>query len=214
MGIPKMKHNMNKFFFLLFSSTPVCHLFAQKIDYNHFDTRQASLVLFEKMNQFRDTITLTGYGKQLDSAWHDILPNNHQILQLTWSEQLYQTVAVQNASELVRQQKLFHVDREEWWKDKPNQAMFMDEVYPYKQKGFDLTLSENAGYTTHRFDTYQELATHLILCWEDSFWHRCAQRGVLVNTYFYEKGAKNRSIAAACVMYSEGVCYFLMEFVY
>jgi len=209
-----MKHNMIKSLILSISCTAICNLSAQKIDYNNFDTRQASLVLFEKMNQFRDTITLTGYGKLLDSAWHDILPNNHQILQFTWSETLYQTVAVQNASELVRQQKLFHVDREEWWNDMTNQAMFMDEVYPYKQKGFNLTLSENAGYTTHRFDTYQELAAHLILCWEDSYLHRCAQRGVLVNTYFYEKGAKNRSIAAACVMFSEGVCYFLMEFVY
>ena len=186
---------------------------SQKIDYAQFDTRRASLVLFEKINKFRDTITQTGYGKDLDSAW-PCLKNNHKILQLTWSEKLYYTVVLPNTLDNVKQKKLFHVDRTEWWMDKSNQALFMDEVYPTKNKGFRLTLSENGGYTTRKFETYQELADHMIMCWESSFMHKCAQRGLLKNSYFYEKGYESKTIAATCVICSEGICYFFVDFVY
>ncbi len=186
--------------------------FSQKIDYTHFDNRHASLVLFEKMNKFRDTITQTGYGKNLDSAWPCM--KNHKILQLTWSEKLYETVVLPNTLENVSQKKLFHVDRSDWWNNKTNQFSFLDEVYPTKNKGFRLTLTENGGYTTHKLETYQDLADHMIMCWESSYMHKCAQRGLLINTYFYQKGYERNTIAATCVIYSEGVCYFFIDFVY
>ena len=188
-------------------------IFSQKIDYNNFDTKHASLVLFKKLNEFRDTITETGYGKDLDIAW-PYLKNNHKLLQLAWSEKLYNTVVLPNTLENVKQKKLFHVDRSEWWKDKTNQFSFLDEVYPTKNKGFRLTLTENGGFSTYKFETYEELADHMIMCWESSYTHRCAQRGFLHNSYFYELGYESNTIAATCVMYSEGVVYFFVDFVY
>lgn len=188
-------------------------IFSQKIDYNNFDTKHASLVLFEKLNKFRDTITETGYGKDLDVAW-PCLKNNHKLLQLTWSEKLYNTVVLPNTLENVKQKKLFHVDRSKWWKDTTNQLSFLDEVYPTKNKGFRLTLTENGGFTTYKFETYEELADHMIMCWESSYMHRCAQRGFLHNSYFYDLGYESKTIAATCVMYSEGVVYFFVDFVY
>ena len=143
-----------------------------------------------------------------------MLVNNHQLMKLTWSETLYNTVVLPNTLENVKQKKLFHVDRSEWWKDDKNQFIFLDEVYPTNDKGFRLTLTENGGYTTYKFDTYEELADHMIMCWEDSYTHRCAQRGLLHNTFFLEKGYESNTIAATCVIYSEGVFYFFVDFVY
>ena len=187
--------------------------FSQKIDYNNFDSKHASKVLFNKLNAFRDTITKTGYGKDLEVAW-PMLVNNHQLMKLTWSETLYNTVVLPNTLENVKQKKLFHVDRSLWWDDKKNQFIFLDEVYPTNNKGFRLTLTENGGYTTYKFDTYEELADHMIMCWEDSYTHRCTQRGLLHNTFFLEKGYESNTIAATCVIYSEGVFYFFVDFVY
>lgn len=187
--------------------------FSQKIDHNNFDSKHASKVLFDKLNDFRDTITKTGYGKDLEVAW-PMLVNNHQLMKLTWSETLYNTVVLPNTLENVKQKKLFHVDRSLWWKDDKNQFIFLDEVYPTNDKGFRLTLTENGGYTTYKFDTYEELADHMIMCWEDSYAHRCAQRGLLHNTFFLEKGYESNTIAATCVIYSEGVFYFFVDFVY
>lgn len=188
-------------------------VYSQVIDYNNFDSKHASKVLFDKLNDFRDTITKTGYGKDLEVAW-PMLVNNHQLMKLTWSEKLYTTVSLPNTLENVKQKKLFHVDRSEWWKDDKNQNLFKDEVYPTKNKGFRLTLTENGGYTTYKFDTYEELADHMIMCWEDSYMHRCTQRGLLHNTFFLEKGYESNTIAATCVIYSEGVFYFFVNFVY
>ena len=61
------------------------------IDYNNFDTQIASTMLFEKLNDFRDTITVTGYGKPLIDAW-PILKNNRDLLKLKWSQKLYDTL--------------------------------------------------------------------------------------------------------------------------
>ncbi len=188
-------------------------IYAQKIDYSNFDSRHASLVLFQKLNEFRDTITQNGLGKSLDSSW-SFLKDNREMLQLKWSEQLYTTVVVPNTMENVKQKKLFHVDRSEWWSDKKNQFLFLDEVYPTKDKGFRLTLSENGGYSTYKFETYQQMADHMIMCWESSHSHRCAQRSILHNMYFYELGYKSNTIAATCVMYSDSVFYFFVDFVY
>jgi len=201
-----------KYFLLLLVF--ICSVsYSQVIDYNNFDSKHASQVLFTKLNQFRDTITQTGYGKDLEVAW-PMLVNHPELMKLTWSEKLYTTVVLPNTLENVKQKKLFHVDRSEWWKDDKNQNLFKDEVYPTKNKGFRLTLTENGGYTTYKFDTYEELADHMIMCWENSYTHRCTQRGLLHNTFFLEKGYESNTIAATCVIYSEGIFYFFVDFVY
>jgi hypothetical protein len=204
---------VSTFLYLVFLSSFNGLFYSQNIDYSNFDSRHASLVLFKKLNQFRDTITQNGLGKNLDSSW-SFLKDNREILQLKWSEQLYITVVLPNTMQNVEQKKLFHVDRSSWWADKKNQTLFLDEVYPTKNKGFHLTLSENGGYSTYKFETYEQMADHMIMCWESSFSHRCAQRSILHNMYFYELGYKSYTIAATCVMYSDGVFYFFVDFVY
>jgi len=188
-------------------------VYSQKIDYNNFDSKHASKVLFDKLNDFRDTITKTGYGKDIEEVW-PILKSNHWLLKLSWSELLYDTVVLPNALENVKQKKLFHVDRSLWWIDKNNQFLFLDEVYPTNNKGFKLTLTENCGYTTYKMDTYEQLADHMIMCWEKSYMHRCTQRSLLHNTYFLDKGYKSNTIAATCVLYDNGIFYFFVDFVY
>lgn len=187
--------------------------YSQVIDYNNFDSRHASEVLFSKLNQFRDTITETGYGKDIESVWPALI-NDPQMMELTWSEKLYTTVVLPNTLENLKQKKLFHVNRSVWWDDKKNQELFLDEVYPTKNKGFRLTLTENGGVTSSKYKTYEEMADHMIQCWESSFMHRCTQRSILHNMYFYEKGYESNTIAATCVMYSEGIFYFFVDFVY
>jgi len=79
-------------------------VYSQKIDYNNFDSKHASKVLFDKLNDFRDTITKTGYGKDIEEVW-PILKSNHWLLKLSWSELLYDTVVLPNALENVKQKK-------------------------------------------------------------------------------------------------------------
>jgi hypothetical protein len=189
------------------------HAQPTRIDYKNFDTKTASKMLFEKLNYFRDTITQTGYGKDLEVAWPSLV-NNHPLMKLTWSQTLYDSVVLPNTLQNVNQRRLFHVDRRPWWANDTNQFMFLDEVYPTKKKGFRLTLTENGGYTTYKFETYEELADHMITCWESSFMHRCTQRSLLHNTFFLEKGYDSNTIAATCVIYDNGVCYFFVDFVY
>ena len=96
--------NMKNTLIILFFISHIS--FSQKIDYNNFDSKHASKVLFDKLNAFRDTITKTGYGKDLEVAW-PMLVNNHQLMKLTWSETLYDTVVLPNTLENVKQKKLF-----------------------------------------------------------------------------------------------------------
>lgn len=47
--------------YLLISVALICNsVYSQVIDYNNFDSKHASGVLFDKLNHFRDTITQTG----------------------------------------------------------------------------------------------------------------------------------------------------------
>jgi hypothetical protein len=192
-------------------------LLSQKIDYNNFDVMLASKILFEKMNYFRDTITQTGYGAPFDSVFFET-KNNKSLRKLYWSDNVYKLISEPNCSENIRRNELFHVDRQEWWDDETNRDKFLDDVYAFVPKPAykcnQLTYSENCGFTTAKFETYQDLADHIILAWEDSYFHRCLQRSGLYSSVSIGQGCKIRTASACCVKNVNGVTWFFINFIH
>jgi hypothetical protein len=208
--------NITKFFVLVLVMITNT-FFSQKIDYNNFDVMLASKVLFEKMNYFRDTITQTGYGAQFDSVFFET-KKDRSLRKLYWSDNVFNLFSKPNCLENIRIGDLHHIDHKEWWNNKNNRKIFSDDVYVFVPKNvvktYQFTYSENCGVLYQKFETYQELADFMIMCWEKSYFHRCKQRSGLYSTYLVESGCKVRTASACCVQYENGRTWFFINFIY
>ena len=59
-----------------------------------------------------------------------------------------------------------------------------------------------------KYETYDELANHMIEVWEKSGLHRCAQRGLGYNTFAYSYYClKKQNIFSCYVMYNSNKGY-------
>ena len=89
---------------------------------------------------------------------------------------------------------------------------------PFEKPVRFLTYSENGVSSNVKYKTYQEMATAMILCWESSANHRCAQRAPLFDKFSYKKyGDKNviiKSQSACCVRYAHGKLWAFINFIY
>ena len=199
------------------------NIYSQPIDYDNFDNKTAEKFLFETFLKFRDTITRNGNGL-LYSDWFPLIPNFKEKMKLYWSDKVYNLISKPNTEEVVRQNRLHHVDRESWWNATiDNKKLFVDDIYikyntPFEKPVRLLTYSENGVSSNVKYKTYQEMATAMILCWESSANHRCAQRAPLFSIYPYEKyGDKNviiKSQSACCVRYAHGKLWAFINFIY
>lgn len=199
------------------------NIYSQPIDYDNFDNKTAEKVLFETFLKFRDTITRYGNGLLLSDEL-GMIPNYKEKMKLYWSDKVYNLISKPNTEEVVRQNRLHHVDRESWWNANiDNKKLFVDDIYikyntPFEKPVRLLTYSENGVSSNVKYKTYQEMATDMILCWESSANHRCAQRAPLFSIYPYEKyGDKNviiKSQSACCVRYAHGKLWAFINFIY
>lgn len=187
---------------------------SQKIDYNNFDNYRASKVLFEELNKFRDTITVNGVGRLLVEL-RPIFKTKPELKKLHWSDKVYNIISVQNCNEMVRQNRLFHADRTEWWGDEKNRKLFEGEAFPnYKNTAHNnFIYNENAGRTDVKFETYQEMAKFMIDAWEKSTNHRCLQRSPLINRLYISLGIQVNVLAACRVEYANNQTWFLTNII-
>jgi hypothetical protein len=195
--------------------------YSQKIDYDNFDSKRAEEVLFETFQHFRDTIQYYVTGVLISEKLKDI-PNYDEKRKLYWSDRVYNLISKPNTEENVRQNRLHHVDRVDWWYDLDNKQPFIEDVYVKYDTGFDLPenlhYKENGLVSYKKYETYQEMATHMIKVWESSPIHKGTQRSNLFSTYQYktwgDDKVKMKSQVACCVRYEHGKFWAFINFVY
>ena len=213
-------NNMKKLIPLLILFTSL-NVYGQPIDYNNFDSKRAEEVLFETFQHFRDTIQYYVTGDLISEILKDI-PNYKEKRKLYWSDRVYQLISKPNTEENVRQNRLHHVDRTDWWYDLNNKQPFIEDVYVKYDTGSELPENlhyfENGLYSAEKYKTYQEMATDMIKVWESSPMHKGVQRSNLFDTYEYRtwgnEKVKMKSQVACCVRYAHGKFWAFINFVY
>ena len=142
---------------------------AQVIDINNFNEKLFEKILFDEIIEFRKSI-----GK--DS--------------LVWSDVLYHNISKPNTEKMIDENRLFHPEQSEIWKDNKVRTQLANELV-VKQKvqiiqstisGPMFTLSEIAARIPYNLvTTYQDLALFVIKGWDESEGHREIQRMKMIN---------------------------------
>lgn len=183
------------------------------IDYDNFDSDLASKIFAKEFLKFRDTINSFGSGN-LFSVKHPETVEYPELKIPRWSDYLYQQVTLPNCDKLYTMgRNIYHIDREQWFKS--NIDSIRKEYYnetpniPEEQLlNARLRYSENAAATTHKFKTYEEIASYIILCWEKSITHRNGQRSILYDVWSYRHyDLKIQSMFSVCVKYNNHTDY-------
>ncbi len=182
---------------------------SQKIDYNNFDNKLATIILKESFLRFRDTINSFGNGEKW-SKKHPEVELYSELNKPRWSDWLYETISLPNSYELINDNNLdpYHVDRSKWFKD--NRDIIRVEYYKGVKdlpkiilENAMLGYSENAVSLDYQVDTYEQLAKIMIDSWEKSIYHRCAQRGLSYDVISYEDfGLKIQNLFSCSVLYN------------
>ena len=185
------------------------------IDFDNFSTEIATLKLKEAFLHFRDTITTYGSHneyKHLDK--YPILKEKKHLMLPRWSEWIYKNISVRNTNELIRTTSLYHPDIKEWleihYEDMVNayyDGNTHEDVESFKETCV-IMYSENAVRVPikdneDRYNTYEELATTIILTYEKSMNHRCLQRSPMLSSGLEVVGDESNAIFACCVMYNK-----------
>lgn len=199
------------FYFLFIFS----NLSAQKIDYNNFNNELASKVLFEELNKFRDTITVTGAGLPFEEVWPKV-KKHPELRKLYWSDDVHNLISKPNITENIIKNRLHHVNRRDWWNIEKNREIFLKDMFlNYKSTTDDfLIYSENIGYSTETFETYQEMAKFMIESWDKSFMHRCLQRQGLYSNILIEEGKITKTLCATYVNFNDGTTWFVANYIH
>ena len=184
------------------------------IDYDNFSTEIATLKLKEAFLHFRDTITTYGsYNEHKHLDKYPILKEKKHLMLPRWSEWIYDNISVRNTKELIKTTSLYHPDIKEWLenhhKDMVNayyEGNIHEDVELFKETCV-IMYSENAvrvpiKNNEIRYNTYEELATTILLTYETSMNHRCLQRSPMLSSGF-RFGDESNSIFACCVMYNK-----------
>lgn len=171
----------------------------QKIDYTNFDSKRASEVLAETFLSFRDTITthhlkLTGYKISDISPEMNTCPS---LRKLRWSDWLYTNLSTKNCSEILAMgNKMSHADKTEWVKSNKQTISNIGKsnVKGLKKSEVRLMYFENMYQSTYQFETYQELAIHIINSWDKSELHSAIMRS---NNYSINEYKNNKVVMTA-----------------
>lgn len=171
----------------------------QKIDYSNFDSKRASEVLAETFLSFRDTIT-THHLKLEGYKISDISPEMNtcpSLRKLRWSDWLYTNLSTKNCSEILAMgNKMSHSDKTEWVKSNKQtiSSIGKSNVKGLKKSEVRLMYFENMYQSTCQFETYQELAIHIISSWDKSELHSAIMRS---NNYSINEYKNNKVVMTA-----------------
>ena len=185
------------------------------IDYDNFSSEIATLKLKEAFLHFRDTITTYGSRnehKHLED--YPILKEKKHLMLPRWSEWIYDNISVRNTKELIRTTSLYHPSIKEWLEihhDDMVNAYYDGNTHKDVERFKEtcvITYSENAvrvpiKINEDRYNTYEELATTIILTYEKSMNHRCLQRAPMLSNGLDVVGDESNAIFACCVMYNK-----------
>ena len=193
--------------------------FGQKIDYNNFDTKLASKVLFDAICYYRDTAQTLGGGKKYSVYFKEEgIDNYRQLMKLHWSDKVYNTFSYPNCKQNVDKNDLFHVDVYDYIKQEKNYKFFVNEIYKessIENRIYKPYYSEIGAYTAQKSETYQDLAKDFIMIWEGSIMHKGTLRDYFFNSTWVKEHNKMFYTQAACsVQYKNGKAWAFVNFVY
>jgi hypothetical protein len=183
-----------------------------KIDYNNFNNDLATKILAKKFIEFRDTITLFGSNLVFTDVNPEII-DNPDLMIPKWSDYLYNNTSNPNCSTIIKEgHSARHVDVSKWFysedtKWEISQIKFKGSKIPkssWSPLNSSMIYRENACSLMDKLQTYEDLATYIIMLWENSKEHRRAQRGYTYSTFSYKKyNEKIYGIFSCKVMYDK-----------
>lgn len=199
-------------------------VFGQPIDYNHFDSKLAEKVLFEKITYYRDTIKTFASGVKISTKYSKF-PDYKERAKWNWSDDVYKIFSRPNCDKISYENRLYHVDVESYLLSQKCCSIFAPLVYKdfgkefYTKNSFNqfeyrgVEYSENALMTTRKFKTYQEMADHMIVIWDNSPMHKAMLRWEHFSEVYAEPNKIQHLQAACAVSYKNGTFWATLNLI-
>jgi len=195
-----------------------------RIDYSNFNNDLATKALARKYIEYRDTVTQFSSGELFSNFRPEIL--EHPDLMIPkWSEYLYKNTSKPNCDIIIKEgHNARHIDVSSWFyaeqtKYKIAVIKFQGSKVP-KSSWFSLSSQlsywENACSLYDKFETYEELATYIIILWENSHSHKSHLRCISHCSVAYKNyGEKIYGLYSCRVVHdkSTGITKALLNFV-
>jgi hypothetical protein len=132
------------------------------IDYDHFDNKLLERLVFESLNNYRDSLG---------------------VIDLLWSEEMYKYISCKQTDIVAKGSGLYHPDLEIKFTDEFRVALAKESERLTGMKSYSScspkavqSLSENA-FSTDLYDcTYEALAKSAIIAWDKSVMHKINQK--------------------------------------
>jgi hypothetical protein len=132
------------------------------IDYDHFDNKLLERLVFEALNNYRDSLG---------------------VIDLLWSEEMYKYISCKQTEIIAKGSGLYHPDLEIKFTDEFRVALARESERLTGMKSYSncspkavQSLSENA-FSTDLYDgTYEALAKSAIIAWDKSIMHKINQK--------------------------------------
>lgn len=132
------------------------------IDYDHFDNKLLERLVFEALNNYRDSLG---------------------VIDLLWSEEMYKYISCKQTDIVAKGSGLYHPDLEIKFTDEFRVALAKESERLTGMKSYSScspkavqSLSENA-FSTDLYDcTYEALAKSAIIAWDKSVMHKINQK--------------------------------------
>ena len=132
------------------------------IDYDHFDNKLLERLVFEALNNYRDSLG---------------------VIDLLWSDEMYKYISCKQTDIVAKGSGLYHPDLEIKFTDEFRVALAKESERLTGMKSYSScspkavqSLSENA-FSTDLYDcTYEALAKSAIIAWDNSIMHKINQK--------------------------------------
>jgi hypothetical protein len=160
------------------------------IDYDHFDNKLLERLVFESLNNYRDSLG---------------------VIDLLWSEEMYKYISCKQTDIVAKGSGLYHPDLEIKFTDEFRVALAKESERLTGMKSYSScspkavqSLSENA-FSTDLYDcTYEALAKSAIIAWDKSVMHKINQK-----YHYLVRGGGKGFVSISARLNNEGTKLFI-----
>ena len=160
------------------------------IDYDHFDNKLLERLVFESVNNYRDSLG---------------------VIDLLWSDEMYKYISCKQTETVAKGSGLYHPDLEIKFTDEFRVALAKESERLTGMKSYSScspkavqSLSENA-FSTDLYDcTYEALAKSAIIAWDKSIMHKINQK-----YHYLVRGGGKGFVSISARLNNEGTKLFI-----
>ena len=160
------------------------------IDYDHFDNKLLERLVFEALNNYRDSLG---------------------VIDLLWSDEMYKYISCKQTEIVAKGSGLYHPDLEIKFTDEFRVALAKESERLTGMKSYSScspkavqSLSENA-FSTDLYDcTYEALAKSAIIAWDNSIMHKINQK-----YHYLVRGGGKGFVSISARLNNEGTKLFI-----